>query len=129
MLLGALFFMVGFAMIGFVSGLEFFILAAIIITIGEMIMFPTNKALAINFAPPEMRGRYMAVYDLGWTIPATFGPAAAGLLLDSNNPNLLWYIGGFLCAVSAIGFYALHLGLGRQQRFVPAPVDREVTTT
>jgi len=129
MLLGALFFTVGFAMIGFVGGLEFFILAAIIITIGEMIMFPTNKALAVNFAPPEMRGRYMAVYDLGWTIPATFGPAAAGLILDSYNPNLLWYIGGILCAVSAVSFYVLHLGLGRQQRFIPAPVDQEVTTT
>jgi MFS family permease len=129
MLLGALFFAVGFAMIGFVSGLEFFMLAAIIITIGEMIMFPTNKALAVNFAPPEMRGRYMAVYDLGWTIPATFGPAAAGLILDSYNPNLLWYIGGILCIVSAVSFYALHLGLGRQPRFIPASVDQEVTTT
>ena len=129
MLLGALFFMVGFAMIGLVSGLGFFILAAIIITLGEMIMFPTNKALAVNFAPPEMRGRYMAVYDLGWTIPATFGPAAAGLILDSHNPNLLWYLGGILCAVSAFSFYALHLGLGRQTRFMPAPVEQEVTST
>ncbi len=129
MMLGALFFMVGFAMIGFVSGLEFFILAAIIITIGEMIMFPTNKALAVNFAPPEMRGRYMAVYDLGWTIPATLGPAAAGLILDSYHPNLLWYIGGILCAVAAVSFYALHLRLGRQPRFIPAPVDQEATTT
>jgi MFS family permease len=129
MLLGALFFMVGFAMIGFVSSLGFFILAAIIITIGEMIMFPTNKALAVNFAPPQMRGRYMAVYDLGWTIPATLGPAAAGLILDSHHPNLLWYIGGILCAISVVSFYALHLGLGRQSRFVPAPVEREVTTT
>src|SRR4030095_2921433 len=79
MMLGALFFMVGFAMIGLVRGFEFFLLAVIIATVGEMILFPTNKALAINFAPAEMRGRYMAVYDLGWTIPATFAPAAAGV--------------------------------------------------
>jgi len=89
-------------------------------------MFPTNKALAVNFAPPEMRGRYMAVYDLGWALPATFGPAAAGLILDNYNPNLLWYIGGILCAVAALSFYALHLWLGRQPRFLP--VEQEVTT-
>jgi len=128
MTLGAVFFMIGFTMIGFVKGFIFFLLAIVIATVGEMIMFPTNKALAINFAPTEMRGRYMAIYDLGWTIPATFGPAAAGLILDYYNPNLLWYLGGILCAVSAISFYALHLWLGRQQRFIPAPVEQEVST-
>jgi len=125
MMLGALFFMVGFTMIGFVRGFGFFLLAVIIATIGEMIFFPTNKALAANFAPVELRGRYMAVYDLGWTIPATFGPAAAGLILDHYDPDLLWYLGGVLCAASAVSFYGLHLWLGRQQRFAPPPVEQE----
>lgn len=127
MMLGALFFMIGFTMIGFVQGFAFFLLAVVIVTIGEMIMFPTNKALAVNFAPAEMRGRYMAIYDLGWTIPATFGPAAAGLILDNYDPELLWYLGGALCAVSAIAFYALHLWLGGQKRFVPAPAEQEAS--
>ena len=119
MVLGTLFFMAGFSMIGFVQSSGLFLLAVITITIGEMIMFPTNKALAVNFSPTEMRGRYMAVYDLGWTIPATLGPAAAGLILDNFNPNLLWAIGGVLCAVSAACFCAMHLWLGAQKRFMP----------
>ena len=119
MMLGAFFFMAGFSMIGFVQGIPFFALALIVATIGEMILFPTNKALAANFAPQDMRGRYMAVYDLGWTIPATIGPAAAGLILDNYNPNLLWYIGGILCGLAALGFYALHMWLGPQKRFIP----------
>jgi MFS family permease len=129
MALGALFFMAGFAMIGFVQGFSFFLAAVIIATVGEMIFFPTNKALAANFSPTEMRGRYMAIYDLGWTLPATFGPAAAGLILDRYNPNLLWYVGGILCALSAVSFYALHLWLGRQERFLPAPVKTEASRT
>jgi MFS family permease len=128
MTLGALLFMVGFAMIGLVQGFALFLLAVVIATVGEMVMFPTNKALAANFAPAEMRGRYMAIYDLGWTLPATFGPAAAGIILDNYNPNLLWYIGGILCAFSAISFYALHLWLGRQSRFHPVPAERNVST-
>jgi hypothetical protein len=33
-------------------------------------------------------------------------------------------IGGILCAVSALGFFALHLRLGGQKRFAPAsPAD------
>jgi len=126
MTLGALFFMAGFSMIGLVRGFEFFLLAVVIATVGEMIFFPTNKVLAANFAPAEMRGRYMAIYDWGWTIPAIFGPAAAGLILDNYDPNLLWYLGGVFCLVSALGFFALHLWLGGQKRFIPAPaVEQE----
>ena len=125
MVLGCLFFMVGFTMFGFVQKDGLFLLAIIIITIGEMVMFPTNKALAVEFSPADMRGRYMAVYDLGWTIPATLGPAAAGLILDNFNPNLLWILGGLLCAISALGFYAMHLRFSRQGRFVPMPVEQE----
>jgi MFS family permease len=125
MMLGSLFFMAGFIMMGFIRGFPLFVLAVSIATIGEMILFPTNKALAVNFAPEDMRGRYMAVYDLGWTIPATIGPAAAGLILDHYDPNLLWYIGGLLCTLAAIGFYDLHLWLGAQKRFAPAPQEQD----
>jgi MFS family permease len=128
MIFGTLFFVVGFTMIGFVHGVPLFILCITLITIGEMITFPTNRVIAVNFAPTEMRGRYMAVYDLGWAIPATFGPAAAGLILDHYDPNLLWYIGGMLCAISALSFYGLHLWLGRQKRFLPLPTEQEVSS-
>ncbi len=120
MTVGVLFFMAGFTMIGVVGGVPMFLFAVIVITIGEMITFPTNRVIAANFAPEDMRGRYMAVYDLGWTLPATVGPAAAGLILDHHDPNLLWYIGGFLCAISALWFYILHARLGAQDRFLPA---------
>jgi MFS family permease len=114
-------------MIGFVSGSALFLTAIIVITVGEMVFFPTGQVLAANFAPAEMRGRYMAVYGLAWAIPATVGPAAAGLILDNYNPNLLWYIGGVICATAAVCFYALHIWLGRQKRFIPAPAEKETS--
>ncbi len=123
MALGTLFYMFGFGMFGFVAWYGLFALAIVIITIGEMIVMPTTQAMVANFAPPEMRGRYMAVFGLIWMIPATIGPGAAGIILDNYNPNLLWYIGGGLCAISALSFYAMHLRLGRQARFAPAPPE------
>lgn len=126
MTLGALFLMIGFGIIGFVSGIALFMLSILIITFGEMIFYPTGQVLAVSFAPVNMRGRYMAIYSLAWAIPATIGPAAAGLILDNYDPNLLWYLGGILCVIAAIGFYALHLWLGRQERF--APVKPEAST-
>jgi MFS family permease len=125
MVLGSLFFMVGFGLIGFVRGFGFFVLAVIIATVGEMIFFPTNKAIAANFAPEDMRGRYLAIYDLAWAIPATIGPAAAGLILDNYEPDLLWYTGGILCAVSAISFYALARLVGLTESISPCPNGRD----
>ena len=121
MALGTLFYMVGFSMFGFVTAYWLFASAIVIITIGEMIIMPTSQALAANFAPEDMRGRYMAMFGLTWMIPATLGPGAAGIILDNYNPNLLWYIGGVLCLISALAYYALHFRIGSQQRFASTP--------
>ena len=124
---GTVFYMVGFSMFGFVSAYFLFALAIVVITFGEMMIMPTSLALAAGFAPEEMRGRYMALFSLSWALPATIGPGAAGLILDNYNPNLLWYLGGILCAVAALAFYTLHLRLGTQKRFAPAAMDEQAT--
>ena len=123
MALGTVFYAIGFSMLGFISAYLLFLLASVVITIGEMILMPTSQALAANFAPVEMRGRYMAVYGLCWAIPSTLGPGAAGYILDNFNPNLLWYLGGVLCIVSAFSFYFLHLRIGSQKRFAAKPKE------
>lgn len=115
--LGTLFYMVGFGMFGIVSAYWLFLTAIVVITIGEMIIMPTSQALAANFAPREMRGRYMAAYGLTFMLPSAIGPGLAGVILDNFNPNLVWYIGAGLCALSAFSFYALHLRIGSQARF------------
>jgi MFS family permease len=123
MALGTLFYMVGFGLFGIVSAYWLFVMNIVIVTIGEMIIMPTSQALAANFAPEDMRGRYMAVFGLTWGIPSIFGPGLAGVILDNLNPNLLWYVAGVLCAIAAFAYYSLHLRLGKQRRFAPAPTD------
>lgn len=116
--LGTLFYMLGFTMFGIVALYGLFISAIVIITIGEMLVVPTSQTLATNFAPVEMRGRYMAIFGMTWLLPSAFAPTLAGLVLDNLNPNLLWYIAGILCAIAAFSFYILHLKLGKQDRFI-----------
>jgi len=117
MSLGTLFYMIGFGMFAIVSAYGLFVLAVVIITVGEMIVVPTSQALAANFARVDMRGRYMAVFDLTNKVPATVGPAAAGVVLDNYDPNLVWHLGSVLCAISAVCFYVLHARLGSHTRF------------
>jgi MFS family permease len=120
MALGAIFYAIGFLLFGIVQTSVLFALNIVIITIGEMIVMPTSQTLAAGFAPKEMRGRYMAIFGLSWAIPSTIGPGAAGYILDNYNPDLLWLIGGILCGLSVLAFYALHLRLGSRPQFAPA---------
>jgi len=119
MAFGPAFYVIGFLLFGFVTTFILFMLNIVIITIGEMIVVPTSQALIAGFAPEAMRGRYMAIAGLSWAIPSTIGPGAAGYILDNYNPNLLWYIGGALCALSVVAYYALHLRLGTRKEFTP----------
>jgi MFS family permease len=125
MALGTFFYMIGFGMFGFVATNWLFAAALVIITVGEMIIMPVSSALAANFAPEDMRGRYMAVFGLSWGIPAIIGPSAAGLILDNYNPFLLWYVAAGICIVSIGGFYILHLWLGKRERFKPPVPEKE----
>jgi MFS family permease len=105
---GSLLYAVGFAMYGVVSTYVYFVLAMVVITIGEMIVSPFQQALVASFAPEEMRGRYMAVSGLSWGISFAIGPYFAGLILDSTNPNLLWAMCGLSGIMASIGFTLLN---------------------
>jgi len=129
MTVGAGIFAVGVFMYGMVTGFLMFVIAAVVVCFGEMFYFPTSQVITAGFAPADMRGRYMAVSGFVWSIPSTLGPGAAGYILDNFDPHLLWYIGGLLCLVSALGYLALHSRLGEQQRFIRKPPDAKPAAT
>ncbi|HET9591072.1 MAG TPA: MFS transporter [Anaerolineales bacterium] len=105
---GSLLYAIGFAMYGFISAYALFITAMVVITIGEMVVTPFQQSLVAGFAPEQMRGRYMAVSGLSWSIAFTIGPYLAGRILDGPNPNLLWALCGFLGVLATIGFTILN---------------------
>jgi MFS family permease len=108
MAFGTALYAMGFALYGLVSSNDAFILAMVIITFGEMIVSPVAQSLVARFAPEDMRGRYMAIFGISWSIPFMIGPLLAGLILDNLDPNLLWYIAGFIGLLAVLGFLYLH---------------------
>ena len=115
MAVGTLLYAIGFGMYGFVSTYVLFLVAMVIITIGEMLASPTSQALTAQFAPEDMRGRYMAVYGFSWVIPTATGPLLAGLVMDNADPRWVWYAAGLLGLVAA-GAFGLLQRRGESQR-------------
>ena len=102
--LGSMLYVIGFGMYGFVSAYVFFMLAMVIITIGEMVVIPVAQAYVGDAAPEDMRGRYSGVMGFSWMIPRMIGPLLAGLIMDYGDPNWVWYGSAILGSVAALGF-------------------------
>ena len=66
-----------------------------VFTLGEMISMPVASAFVADLAPPAVRGRYMGVYGLTWTLGILVGPAV-GMQLLSLGPPFLWLTCGVL---------------------------------
>jgi MFS family permease len=122
MTVGTFFYAVGFALYGFVATYPLFLLAMVIITIGEMVVSPTSNALVASLAPEEMRGRYMAVMGFSWIIPSMIGPLGAGLIMDNLNPNWVWYLCGILGVIATLGYFILHKTASTRIR-QPEPIE------
>ena len=106
---GNLLYVIGFTMYGFFNSYFFYIVAMVIITIGEMIYSPKEQMIAANLAPDDMRARYMAVHSFAWIIPIAIGPLGAGFIMDNLNPRFVWYAAGVMGLIATLGFVRLHL--------------------
>lgn len=112
MAVGTLLYAIGFGLYGFVSSYALFILAMVILTVGEMFVSPVGQAIVARLAPEEMRGRYMAVFGFSWVIPSAIGPLLAGLVMDNADPRWVWYAAGIIGLVAAAAFYQLERMVG-----------------
>lgn len=92
------------------KGFWWFWASMVVFTIGELILTPTATSMAANMAPADMRGRYMSLYTLTWSVAAGTSPVLGGILNDNIGPSAIWYGGLATGLVSA----ALFLGLARR---------------
>ncbi|MFQ5886161.1 MAG: MDR family MFS transporter [Anaerolineae bacterium] len=69
-----------------------FLLAMIIMTIGELIWGPTSIAFVAKVAPSDMRGRYMGVYGAACGIAWGIGPITSGYFYDNIAPVSVWHL-------------------------------------
>ncbi len=80
-------------------GVGIALLAGVVFTGGELVAGPVLSALATDAAPPNLRGRYVSLYQMSWTVSGTVAPVAMTWLLE-QGPVVLW---GALTVVAMSG--------------------------
>ncbi|GLX51964.1 MFS transporter [Streptomyces hygroscopicus subsp. hygroscopicus] len=93
--LGAVVFALSFAAFavlpGLVSGphaLVAVLAVAVLYTAGELVHSPPSQSLSVQAAPDHLRGRYLSVYQLSWSVCRTIAPMLLGFLLDAGQWHL-----------------------------------------
>ncbi len=113
--LGMFLYAIGTGTVAFASGFWGFMLSIVIVTIGELIIVPTSSAYVANRAHPEMRGRFMGIYNLAWSFARGVGPVFGGWMSDSFGPTSIWYGGFIIGALSSLGLLFLTLATRRRE--------------
>lgn len=105
--LGMSFYAIGVGSVVLGTGFWGFVMSMVIITIGELIIVPTGTTFVANLAPANMRGRYMSIYSLTWSLSIGIGPLLGGFLSDNFGPPATWYGGFFIGLTSMILFFVI----------------------
>jgi len=92
---------VGYALNHFARTVPALAACMTIFTLGEMVTMPMASAYIANLAPAHMRGRYLGVSALTWSVALIIGPGL-GMKLFALNPAAYWLACGAISLVAAV---------------------------
>jgi MFS family permease len=98
-----------------------YVLAALVWTMGEMLVLPTASAVIAEFAPEDLRGRYQGSLAFAFSVGMTLSPLVSGFVIEHFGLTVLWSGSLVLGVATAV----LHLRLAQSRARLPAPVLRQ----
>lgn len=84
LIIGSIFYTVGILIFGFSFSVSFFILSAILLAIGELIIAPKIQVLTGKSAPEELQTTAFAFTTMGGNLAFFLGPTLGGLLYEES---------------------------------------------
>ncbi|MEO5580659.1 MAG: MFS transporter [Gemmatimonadaceae bacterium] len=99
---GALLFAIGSGILAFATAAALVVIAIVIWTFGEMMLFPQASAYVAEIAPPSRRGEYMGAYSLAFSLAFAVAPWAGTVGLTYLGPRTLWLLVFAIGAASAL---------------------------
>ncbi len=107
MLMGAVLVGASFLVLNLTGWVGILIIGMLLMTIGEMIIFPFSNAFAFDRARKGNQGEYMAWYTISFSIAHIGGHNAGMQLIDRFGFENTWYIITFIALLSIFLLYIL----------------------
>ncbi|QWC22033.1 MFS transporter [Bacillus haikouensis] len=121
-MIGIIIFMVSFGVASVSDTFEWFAISMIILTIGEMLIWPAVPTIANTLAPKGREGFYQGIVNSTATGGRMIGPFLGGVLVDLFSMQVLFMslIGFFLAALVLASLYDRPL---KKEAHVSLPVQ------
>ena len=97
---GMCIYAIGTGSVALMASFPGFLTSMVILTLGELVLIPTASKYVADAAPPDLRGRYMSMYWLGFGLARTLSPLIGGFLNDQFSPLSIWG-GGLIIGISS----------------------------
>lgn len=81
--------------------------SVVVVTFGEMLLFPFVNNFWVNRSSEFNRGQYAALYTMSFSGSMVLAPTLAAQVAVHAGYGTLWLIDFFLCIFAALGFYFL----------------------
>lgn len=102
MLIGTVIFIISFIILSFAGSFKVFIVSMVILTFGEMIVWPTIPTLASQLAPKGRDGFYQGIVNSAGTLGRMIGPFAGGVLVTIYDTQIMLLMLTSLMAITLI---------------------------
>ena len=107
MLIGARLIGASFLVLNLPSWVGILIIGMLLMTLGEMIIFPFSNAFAMERGSKGNQGEYMAWYTVAFSIAHIGGHNAGLQMIDRLGFENTWYIITFISTLSILLLYVL----------------------
>lgn len=116
MYFGAILTGLSFLVINFTAWSGVLVIGMILMTFGEMIVFPFSNAFAIDRGKKGKQGEFMAMYAISFSIAHIFGHNAGLQLTSHLGFDMTWYLITAVAAICALLIFGLnkHLTLSKK---------------
>ena len=107
MSVGAMLIGVSFVILNISYSLSITLAGMILVTFGEMLLFPFMNNFWVNRSSVKTRGQYAALYTMSFSFAMVLAPTIASQIASKAGFNILWLFDLIVCLFAGLGFYSL----------------------
>lgn len=107
MILGTFLIGVSYIVLNIAPLLSVALVSTVVVTFGEMLLFPFINNFWVNRTTHANRGEYAAYFTISFALAMVLAPALASLIASQKGFDFLWTVNFVVCTLAAAGFWLL----------------------